>query len=179
MGLTRRLPKARVRIVKRDPADYAQELQEKLEELERMAQGIPGGFFGTAPSVIQAGATPAAGSESDGWLSAGATFGIETAAPSHPTGTAAAEGTGTALMRADATIKQGIVAAKGDILTHNATVPAALSQSGVVDGDVLTKDSLQSTGLKWAPVKDPNADLLLRQSVESYALRRVLQSTFR
>lgn len=179
MGLTRRSPKSHVRIVGRDPGDYAQELQEKLEELARQAQGIPGGFLGTAPSVIQAGVTAAAGSESAGWLSAGATFGIQTAAPSHPTGTAAAEGTGTALMRADSTIKQGIVAAKGDLLTHNGTAPAARSQAGASDDDVLTRDHLEATGMKWAPAKDPNADILLRQAVESYALRQILHTTFR
>jgi hypothetical protein len=109
--------------------------------------GIPGGFFGTAPNVIVAGDPADAGTENAGWMAADATFEVQTAAPTNPTGTAAAEGTGTALMRADATIKQGIVTTKGDILGHNATVPARHAVGA--NTTVLTADSAQTTGLAW------------------------------
>lgn len=75
---------------------------------------------------------------------------VSTAAPSNSTGTAASEGSGAALMRADATIKQGIVTTKGDLLTHNSTVPARLAIGS--DTTLLVADSTQTTGIKWAPV---------------------------
>lgn len=148
MALTRRQPKSRVRIVGRDPSNYAQELQEKLEELDRQGQGIPAGFLGTTPETIQAGAAGDAGTSAEGWMSAGARPAIETGIPSQATGTAGAEGTGTALMRADAVIKQGIVTTKGDVLTHSATVPAR--EPVGANNTVFTADSAQTNGVKWA-----------------------------
>lgn len=74
---------------------------------------------------------------------------VDTAAPAHPTGTTAAEGTGAALMRADATIAQGIVTTKGDVLTYG-SAPARLGVGA--DGLVLTADSGETTGLQWGPI---------------------------
>lgn len=134
-------------LVGRHYNDYAYELQEALADLwEQVTGGIPGGFNNITPATIQAGVAADAGSESDGWMSASARPSIETGAPSNPTGTAAAEGTGTALMRADATIRQGIVTTKGDVLGYS-TVPARVPVGS--DGQVLTADSTQALGVKW------------------------------
>lgn len=77
---------------------------------------------------------------------------VETAAPGSPTGETAAEGSGTALMRASAVIKQGIVTTKGDILSHNGSTAAR--RSGGVLGQVLVFDPAETTGLKWEDGQD-------------------------
>lgn len=51
-------------------------------------------------------------------------------------------------MAADATIKQGIVTTKGDVLTHSATVPARLAVGA--NTRILLADSSEATGLRWA-----------------------------
>lgn len=108
---------------------------------------IPGGFKNLVASLVRAGVASSAGLQSNGWAAADHVHQPQTAAPSNPTGTAAAEGTGASLMRADATIKQGIVTNKGDVLTFS-TVPARLGVGA--DGLVLTAASGEATGLKWA-----------------------------
>lgn len=143
------------RIVGRDPADYAQELQDILEALQAQTDVTNVLYqtetlgIGAAPGTIQAGQTADPGTSGSGWIGADATFAVETAAPTNPTGTAAAEGSGTALMRADATVKQGIVTTKGDVLGFS-TVPAKLAVGSDALG--LTADSGQATGLRWGPV---------------------------
>lgn len=78
---------------------------------------------------------------------------LRTAAPSHPTGTAAAEGTGTALMRADATIRQGIVTTKGDILGYS-SAPDRLP--GGHTGQVLFYNNDAALGFQWGiPTERP------------------------
>lgn len=68
---TRRQIGNAVRLVGRDPIDYAQELQEWLEQLARQAQGgIPSGFNATVPNATAA--TGSAGTESAGWMAADA-----------------------------------------------------------------------------------------------------------
>lgn len=109
--------------------------------------GLPGGFKNLAATLVRAGVSAFAGTMANGWAAADHVHQPETAAPSHPTGAAAAEGTGSSLMRADATIKQGIVTNKGDVLTFS-TVPARLGVGA--DGLVLTAASGEATGLKWA-----------------------------
>lgn len=73
--------------------------------------------------------------------------GISTAAPSNATGRVASEGSASSMMRSDATVKQGIVTTKGDVLTFD-TLPQRLAVG--TNGQVLTADSTQSTGLKWS-----------------------------
>jgi hypothetical protein len=73
---------------------------------------------------------------------------LATAAPANPTGTAASEGVAETALRSDCTFKQGIVTAKGDVLTYS-TVPAKLAVG--TNGQALVADSTQTTGLKWAP----------------------------
>ena len=59
------------RIVGREPATYAQELQEFLERLlAKVLGGIPAGFNDVAPTDVQAGVSADAGEESTGWASA-------------------------------------------------------------------------------------------------------------
>lgn len=76
------------------------------------------------------------------------THAVSAAAPTNATGTAAAEGSSDSFMRADATIKQGIVAHKGALVTYD-TAPAELTVGA--NGYVLTADSGQAKGVKWAP----------------------------
>jgi hypothetical protein len=72
---------------------------------------------------------------------------LPAAAPSNPTGATAAEGSSSSVLRADATIKQGIVTTKGDILAFS-TFPARHAVGN--DGEVLVADSSQATGLAWS-----------------------------
>jgi hypothetical protein len=120
--------------------------------------GIPGGFRDLNPSTIQAGVSKNPGTEAASWAAADHVHDVETFAPSHPTGIAPSEGTGTRLMRADATIQQGIVTTKGDVLTYS-SVPARLPVGS--DGQVLTADSAQTTGLKWSTNSATDADAQL------------------
>lgn len=148
MAVGRRRPRPAPRISGRPPEEYAQDLQDFLRDLEfGMSDGIPVGFQDITPEAIEAGAEADPGEENDGWASASHIHDVNTAAPSNPTGTAAAEGSGAALMRADATIQQGIVTTKGDLLTHSATVPARLPVGA--NGTFLQADSAETTGLKW------------------------------
>lgn len=98
------------------------------------------------PSTVQAGDSADPGDGTNPALE-DHVHAVDTGAPTNPTGTAADEGTGTALMRADATIQQGIVTTKGDLLGYS-TVPARVPIS--TNGFVLTADSAQALGLKWA-----------------------------
>jgi hypothetical protein len=72
-----------------------------------------------------------------------------TAAPSNPTGKTAAAGTGEELLLADATIEQGIVTTKGDLLTHDGSTAERLPAGS--DTYVLSAIASESTGLKWVP----------------------------
>src|SRR5262245_17040339 len=99
------------------------------------------------PTQIQAGVAAARG---DGPAIANDdhVHNIETGAPSNPTGQNASEGAGSALMRATAVIKQGIVTTKGDLLTHHATLPERLAVGA--DKRLLMADSAGARGLRWA-----------------------------
>lgn len=146
------------------------------------------------PSTVKAGGSAAAGS-GPGFMRADAQLIVGTAVPANPTGAAAAAGVASTVLRSDATIQQGIVSAKGDLLGFT-TVPAKIPVG--TDGHVLTADSAVAAGVKWAassggggggggsglsPVDGSNVDSLenhlVRQSIESYALRNVLATTFR
>lgn len=71
-------------------------------ELPNVIVGIVGAFKRITPTTIQAGVPGSAGDENDSWMSASAVIAIETAPiGSILLGTTAAEGTGTALARAD------------------------------------------------------------------------------
>lgn len=139
------------RIVGRAPTDYARELEEFLQRLFAFtADGIPPGFTDTDPTEIQAGATADPGSETSGWAAADHTHEIATASPTYPTQKTADEGTGTALMRADAKIAQGIVTTKGDLLTHDGSTAERLAVGTALQ--VLTANAAQPTGLKWETI---------------------------
>lgn len=126
MAVQRRLFKGPPKLTGRHPSDYARELYEFLRKLYEETLGIPGGFIGTIATTIQAGVAAAAGALLSGWAAADHTHAVETTTPPNPTGPVASEGTGTALMRADATIKQGIVVARGELLGHDGTTAVAL-----------------------------------------------------
>lgn len=144
----RRVARRRVRLAGRVWNDVAQELQEVLDQiLDSNDNGVPPGFYDTTPDAIAAGSTGDPGTESSGWAAADHEHPVNTATPSNPTGSAAAEGSSAYLMRSDATIKQGIVSAKGDLLVFS-TVPTSLPVG--TDGQVLTADSSEDEGITWA-----------------------------
>lgn len=130
---------------------HLDDLWPKLQQLARDHANLHGDVENIqagepeTPSTVQAGVSSDAGDETNPALE-DHVHAVETAAPSNPTGTAASEGTGTALMRADATIKQGIVTTKGDLLGRS-TVPARVPVG--TDGQVLTADSGEALGVKW------------------------------
>ena len=151
MAIGRRLHAFNVKLVNRHYKDYAQDLELFLKNLWEESLGIPGGFLATAATTIQAGVAALAGTLLAGWAAADHVHAVETASPANPTGTAAQEGTGTALMRADATILQGIVTTKGDVLGF-AAVPARIPVGA--NGQVLTSNSATALGVQWANVSD-------------------------
>lgn len=73
---------------------------------------------------------------------------VGVAAPANPTGQTAALGSATTVLRSDCVVKQGIVTTKGDLLTHNATLPDRLAVGA--DGLALVANSGTATGLSWA-----------------------------
>lgn len=113
--------------------------------------GVPGGFFAEDPSDLDANREPGPGTEASGWAAADHVHALVVGPPTNATGTAASEGSGAALMRASATIKQGIVTTKGDVLTFS-TVPARLAVGA--DDSELISDSTQATGLRWRTAAD-------------------------
>ncbi len=135
MPLGQRFPQFRNRVVGRSPSDYAKELQEYLYDVWRYTQGIPGGFLDTVATAIRAGVASTAGTVAASWAAADHIHNPETAAPSNPTGVTPSEGSGTALMRADATIEDIVLAT------------AALSPNGYV----LQSNSGQALGIEWVP----------------------------
>lgn len=135
MALGQRFPQFVLRIVGRSPSNYAEELQEFCYKVWRYTQGIPGGFLSTAATAIQAGISAAAGTVTASWAAADHVHSIETATPSNPTGVEAAEGSGTALMRADATVQDIILATAADQPDHY----------------VLQSNSGEALGVEWVP----------------------------
>lgn len=173
------------RILGRGVHTYLIELEEWLLKLwHSEAGGVPPGFKALTPPTIQAGLAGTPGIEKDGWMSASARPAIETAAPSASTGKTAAEGGGTALMRASAVIAQGIVTTKGDLLTHDGATAERLPVG--LDGQVPIADSSQPTGIRWgAPGAVPGslnentaAMELFQATVGSYPLRKVTFERF-
>lgn len=72
---------------------------------------------------------------------------LPTAAPAQPTGKTAVEGSAATALRSDARIAQGIVSAKGDLLTHDGSTAERLPVG--TDGQVLVADSGEATGQRW------------------------------
>lgn len=121
---TRRLIGNEVRLVGRTPEDYAQELQELLEDLRRAVVGsIPGGFNGIAPAILSLNAAAAAGSESDGWTP-----------PSH-------------VHALDL-----LLTTKGDLLSYNGSVYVRVGLAGAPDGHALVAKAAEPAGWKWDSV---------------------------
>ncbi len=161
---TRRFTGTVPRLVRHSWEDISKELQEFLEKLFlQVLGGIPPGFNNVTPQNINANNTAAAGAEGDGWASASHVHDVDTAAPSNPTGKTPVEGVSGALMRADATVQQGIVTTKGDLLTHDNATAERLAVG--TDGQVLNADSAETTGLKWI---DPGASSTLVLAVKAF-----------
>lgn len=170
MTFERRLSEERPRLSDRTWPEVRRELEAFLDGLkDSNDEGLPAGFSATTPSQIQAGVDADEGEPTDGWTPPSHVHEVETATPSHPTGSAASEGSGSALMRADATIQQGIVTAQGDILTHDGSVPVALSSA--VPGSILTVLSNGSIG--WAA---PAGSAKAQPDVNDYILHRVVHA---
>jgi hypothetical protein len=133
----------------------AAELQRFIEDLMQASDnGLPPGFGNLTPQTVEAGDTGSTGTQTDGWAAARHEHPVRTGAPTNPTGAAASEGTGTALMRADATIKQGIGTTKGDLVGFGPT-PTRLPVGS--DGQPIVADSGQSLGLRYGyPVLSPS-----------------------
>jgi hypothetical protein len=117
------------------------------KHVKEVHSGAPAGFYDTTPAEIEPDEVGSSGTQSSGWAAADHTHPIRTGAPTNPTGTVASEGSSSSFMRSDATIRQGIVTTKGDVLTHNATVPARLAIGA--DYAVLQALAAEVTGLRW------------------------------
>lgn len=125
-------------------------LDDALRRLQDGFSGVPGGFFGVLPEIIQAGVAADASVETQGWAAADHVHDVRTAAPSTPIGATTAEGSSAALLRADAAFRLGIVGSKGDILISNGTNPVALAVGA--DALQLVADATEASGLRWGPV---------------------------
>lgn len=125
------------------------ELQGFLDRLFKNESGVPGGFQEIDPEAITPDAVADPGTLTAGWAAADHTHPITTASPSNATGNAPSEGSATSFLRSDATIQQGIVTTKGDVLGYS-TVPARIPIGA--DGLRLTADSTQALGLSWTPI---------------------------
>jgi hypothetical protein len=77
----------------------------------------------SAPTTVVSDAGTASVGDGPSYMREDAQLVVQTATPTSATGTAHAQGSSQSLMRADATIKQGIVTTKGDLLGFS-TVPA-------------------------------------------------------
>jgi hypothetical protein len=149
----RRIVQNDLRLVGRSWNDVARELQDLLKTLiDSSDNGQPPGAGTQTPETITPDSSGDAGDPGTGWSPADHDHPIATAAPSNPTGTAASEGTGNSFMRADATVQQGIVTTKGDILGYS-TVPARVPVG--TNDHLLTADSTQALGVKWAAITLP------------------------
>jgi hypothetical protein len=126
---------------------FAHLLENFLRQLVDGSTAVPGGFGNKAPSTITANSVPSAGHSKKGWMAADAQLAVSTAAPSSPTGRTPAIGVSPSLLRADCTIQQGIVTTKGDILGYD-TGPQRVPVGA--NTQVLTADSTQALGVKWA-----------------------------
>lgn len=180
MTLGRRLTTAWVRFseFKHWNSDVARLLDDVLRAINAKVHGLPEGFFGTVPSTIKAGETGTAGTEAAGWMSAGARPAIETGPPTG-LANANAEGTGTSLMRAGARIKRDVRVFKDgvEVATRNALDIRGLTVTDDPGNDrvVVTAGASSSSGAGGQDM----ADYQLRQMVDSYALRKILSTTFR
>lgn len=149
-GTGRRRIRQVPKLVKRVWNDAAPDLYDFLRNVLESDEGIPGGDTGEEPSPIHAGDSSLTGTLSAGWAPGDHIHSVNTAAPVFPTGTIALEGTATALLRADAVIKQGLVSAKGELVGHSVLpgkVPAP-----TLDGQVLMAKSSQDVGLVWSTI---------------------------
>jgi hypothetical protein len=131
-------------------AEIGRQLDDALEGMIDQSQSIPAGFKGTTPPAIVAGSAGTGGTESAGWMAANARPAVTTATPTWPTQKSAAEGSGFALMRADAKIAQGIVTTKGDLLAHDGATAERLPVGA--NDTFLMAQSSQPTGLKWESI---------------------------
>lgn len=185
MTVSRRQPPNIGNLLDLHPREAMRQIEVFIKWARNFYDSIPGGFLESDPTTINAGDSADPGTETASWAAADHEHAVETGAPSHPTGTAASEGSGTALMRADATIQQGIVTTKGDLLGHS-TVPARVAVG--LDGQVLTAEAAQATGVKWAPAGGSSSGTsseslsdyaIFHSTVESYALREITATNFR
>jgi hypothetical protein len=103
--------------------------------------------------------------------------------PANPTGQTAKQGTADTLMRSDATIKQGIVTIKGDLLGFD-SLPNRIPVGAA--GQVLIADPIQTLGVRWGSAAAPGAEseridefLLSQETVGQYALRLWTYQNFR
>lgn len=179
MALGQRFTKLNLRLVGRHPSDYAQQLQELLEDLWRFTMGIPGGFLNTAATAIQAGVAAAAGTVAASWAAANHVHNILTAAPAGLSNSNS-EGSGTSLLRADAGIKRDVrIFVNGvELVTRN-----AINLEGLVvtdEGAVLDRVKVSSSSSASSSARAQEIlDYELYAAFEALCLRQVIQSTFR
>lgn len=98
------------------------------------------------PLTVTVGGTAARGG-GPSYMRGDAQLVVGAGTPTQPTGQVAALGSAFTAMRSDATIKQGIVTTKGDILTFG-TLPDRLPVGA--NGLAVVADSAVALGIKWA-----------------------------
>lgn len=112
------------------------------------ATSVSAKFSGLSPKPIGATSNASPGTAAAGYLAGDSQGTVVTGSPTNPTGQNAAGGSGNALLRADCIVKQGIVTQKGDVLGFD-SLPNRIPVGA--DTQVLTADSTQALGVKWAP----------------------------
>jgi hypothetical protein len=142
----------RFRTLFRGGSEIGRQLDDAFDNVIAASQSVPSGFQNITPPTIQAGIAGTSGLEADGWMSASARPAVSTGPPIWPTQKGAAEGTGAALMRADAKIAQGIVQAKGDLLGHDGATAERVPVG--TDEEILIADSTETTGVRWGSISE-------------------------
>jgi hypothetical protein len=132
-------------------------LQETINKLlaqtdsNSVPSGFGGGSGGTTPAPISGDSVASAGAEGDGWMSAGATFALDTSGVPGEVGTVSAQGGGPGVLLQGATMRLNILTTKGDLITHDGTNP--VRHEVALDGMCLTADSSSVDGISWLPIQ--------------------------
>jgi hypothetical protein len=99
-------------------------------EIQADSVASPGTLIGTTPPALDDHVHP-----------------VDTSGTPGVVGATSAQGVGSGLAVTDHTHRLGVVGVKGDVLGYDGANPAALSVG--LDGQVLTADASQATGLRW------------------------------
>src|SRR5262245_30783496 len=120
VAATVRLTPYEIRLVGRTPEDYAQELQEIINEIiNQITGGVPSGFKNLTPETQRLNQLADPGDVNDSWMSASARFVLDL-----------------------------LLLQKGDLLSHDGTKYVRVA-GPTADGQVPVSDAGEESGVSW------------------------------